>query len=122
MALLTSCYAQQGLPAQTTAQEVEKKECQTDRKSIALNVEGATNPDFNSLPQRQLYPYGIYQVQEKGMKELRGGKKKLANPDNEEINVFKCPGRVSRAYLRNGGSLLITISAGCFLAGRFTSY
>lgn len=121
MALLISCYAQQGLPAQTTAQEVEKKECQIDRRSIALKVEEAANPDFNSLLQRQLYHYGIYQVQEKGMKELRG-KKKLANPDNEETNVFNCPGRVSRAYLRNGGSLLISISAGCFLAGRFTSY
>ena len=35
------------------------------------------------------------------MKKLRE-KKKLANqdnPGNEEIEVFNCPGRVSRAYL-----------------------
>lgn len=32
------------------------------------------------------------------MKELRG-KKKLANPDNEETNVSTVTGRVSRAYL-----------------------
>ena len=101
MAPLASCNAQQGSPAQTPAGEVEKKESQIDRKT---KVEEATKANFNSLLQRQLHPYGIYQVQEKGTKELRGKKKKkkLANqdnPGNEEIEVFNCPGRVIRAYL-----------------------
>lgn len=40
LAPLASCDAQQGLPAQTTAGEVEKKESQIDRKT---KVEEATN-------------------------------------------------------------------------------
>lgn len=53
MVSLASRY-EQGLPAQTTAQEGGKKESQIDRKSKGLKVEKATNSGFNSLPQRQL--------------------------------------------------------------------
>lgn len=76
-------------------------------------------------------PMVYIKYKKKGWKSLEKKKKKLANqelrekkknkklanqdnPGNEEIEVFNCPGRVIRAYLWNGGSLLIPISAGCF--------
>lgn len=82
-----------------------EKESKMDRKLKRLKVEKATNSGFNSLPQRQLYPHGITlkHMRKLGEKEQR---KKLAILDNEKIEVFNYPRKVSSAYHLNGSFLL----------------
>lgn len=73
---LASYYSQLGLPAQTTAQEGERKNPKSTGNQTGLQVEKATKSGLNSLPQRQLHPHGVSLEYSRklGKKELKGKK------------------------------------------------
>lgn len=108
---LATCFDQLGLPAQTTAQEGERKNPKLTGNQKGLKVKKATNSGLNSLPQRQLYPHGVSlkyarKLGKKTQKTKKQKQKTLTVQDNEEIEVFNHSGKGSVAYLQNGGSLL----------------